>query len=1061
MKRTISALLVIILIIFSQGASLNVYAEGFVYYTDTKQIQRIAKELNELIEKYDADIEFTSLNEEDNTPITDDGVYTENDFITARLIIHTDKKINEFGAIEHIFGYDDIHILQYASPYAAVFAYNNYFNDSSIESIQPDININPLEEENSGDINPSWSEDWHSWGYDRIRTEDAFKYILSNKDIDDLPEIVVGVIDDGVGYKYGNQEFKNRVIKQYSFLGDKSQIDNGNHGAGVAGVIYENTLPNVKIISYQVFEPGKHYSSITDLGEAQAYLDGVDIMNCSYGGGISGINNTAHPFEREILESYPLRVQGAGNDSSKNVFVPKTCVSVGAIKQDDKLCDFSNHGYYVDIAAPGLSIHTTVGEMQRNFAGTSCSTPFAVSVCAMIMTQYPDFSKSMVAQVLFDSCEESAIDVRFGIINMFNAVTHFDSNVHQTATPQFSIESRPTTDTFYSEDQYVGLSCADENAEIYYTLDNTIPSKNNGSLYTAPIKLSTTSTVMAVAYSDAYYQSGVTKRTFYIRIPLSSYPNENGWHIRDNGMIWGYSGPDMNLVVPEKVLGIDVVGIESGAFENQDYILSITMPECLKTIEEKAFRRCHELTSVIAPGVETIGDWAFAYCLNLNNCEFPSLNEIGIKSFMYAGSLNGFPFERLEFIPQVAFSHANVINVNLAKAKHIDGSAFHCCEMLQNISMPVLESAGTMVFYKCTMLENIFINPDFEELEVGFFKNCCFTNVDFLPGVLSAYRQSFAYNTDLTTVNMPLLEDAGVLMFYNDSNLSTVNMPSLKVLRNWTFSNCSNLKTLNLSEDLEWIENDIFSGCDNLKYVKLYGEFLNQPDTFENSNIERLEMNKVKLLRGLPDTTNCVIAMPSTFSECTEETQGRNYLVYGSAGTYAEQWANENGHQFIEVCQDTAIVENIPEQYNGTKELSFDCIGFNRLYTWYGSNSADISNGVELCSESEGAFNPRDFDEYPYYYCKCTSVDRNESTGFEHTEIIYSRVCENTDYVELRGDVSQNGSIGLEDYLLVKYYLYGLEHLTEERIQIADINRDGATDAFDLFWIDKALNGLL
>ncbi len=114
MKKITSAFLAIILIIFSQGASLNVYAEGFVYYTDTKQIQRIAKELNELIEKYDADIDFASLNEEDNTPITDDGVYTENDFITARLIIHTDKKINEFGAIEHIFGYDDIHILRYA-----------------------------------------------------------------------------------------------------------------------------------------------------------------------------------------------------------------------------------------------------------------------------------------------------------------------------------------------------------------------------------------------------------------------------------------------------------------------------------------------------------------------------------------------------------------------------------------------------------------------------------------------------------------------------------------------------------------------------------------------------------------------------------------------------------------------------------------------------------------------------------------------------------------------------------------------------------------------------------
>lgn len=1058
MKKITSVLLAIILIIFSQGASLNVYAEGFVYYTDTKQIQRMAKELNELIEKYDADIDFASLNEEDNTPITDDGVYTENDFITARLIVHTNEKINEFGAVEHISGYDDIHILQYASPYAAVFAYNNYFNDSSIESIQPDINISPLEEESNEDINPSWAEDWHSWGYDRIRTEDAFNYILSDQSINDLPEIVVGIIDDGVGYKYGNLDFKNRVIKQYSFLGDKTLIDSGNHGAGVAGVIFENTLPNVKLISYQVFEPGKRYSSITELGEYQATIDGVDIINCSYG--VSNKSHTAYQFDRQILENKPLKIKAGGNDGLKNPYMPEDCVSVGAIKQDDKICGFSNYGYWVDVAAPGYDISTTVGEFHRNFSGTSCSTPFAVSVCAMIMTQYPSFSKSMVAQVLFDSCEESAVDVRFGIINMFNAVTQFDSNVQQTATPQFSIESRPTEDTFYGEDQYVELSCVDENAVIYYTLDNTIPSKNNGSLYTTPIKLSTTSTIIAVAYSDAYYQSGVVKRTFYIRIPLSSYPNENGWYIRDNGMIWGYSGPDMNLVVPETVLGIDVIGIESGAFADQNYILSITMPECLKTIGKNAFRRCYDLSYVVAPGVETIGELAFANCDSLNYCEFSALNEIGKKAFTYAGSLNGFPFERLINVPQSAFSHSNVIKANLANAKTVASSAFLDCKMLQEISMPVLETSYSMVFYNCTMLEKIHINPNYDELEEGYFKSCCFTNADFLPGISSAYTQSMAYNYDLCTVALPSLEETGIRMFEEDLNLFEVNLPSVKTIRDWTFLDCSNLKTLDLSEDLELLENEIFSGCDDLKYVKLNGQFLNVPDTFTNSHIERIEMNKVKLLRSLPNTENCVIAMPSTFEECTENTQGRNYLVYGTAGTHAEQWANENGHQFIEVSQDTAIVDDVPDQYNGTKELSFDCIGFNRTYTWYGSNSADTSNGVELCSESEGTFNPRDFDEYPYYYCKCTSVDRNESTGFEHTEIIYSRVCENTDYVELRGDVSQNGSIGLEDYLLVKYYLYGLEHLTEERIQIADINRDGATDAFDLFYIDKVLNGL-
>ena len=42
--------------------------------------------------------------------------------------------------------------------------------------------------------------------------------------------------------------------------------------------------------------------------------------------------------------------------------------------------------------------------------------------------------------------------------------------------------------------------------------------------------------------------------------------------------------------------------------------------------------------------------------------------------------------------------------------------------------------------------------------------------------------------------------------------------------------------------------------------------------------------------------------MPSTFTECTEDTIGRKYQVYGTSGTYAEEWANANGHTFT--CSD-------------------------------------------------------------------------------------------------------------------------------------------------------------
>ena len=122
----------------------------------------------------------------------------------------------------------------------------------------------------------------------------------------------------------------------------------------------------------------------------------------------------------------------------------------------------------------------------------------------------------------------------------------------------------------------------------------------------------------------------------------------------------------------------------------------------------------------------------------------------------------------------------------------------------------------------------------------------------------------------------------------------------------------------------------------------------------------------------------------STFKECTEDTTGRNYKVYGTKGTYAEKWANANGHEFIEISQETALLQDVPMEYTDeTQVLSPDVIGFNRTYQWYGSFTADNTAGEPIEGATEKAFNPADYPAYPYYYCVVTSTD----VGFDPVEI--------------------------------------------------------------------------
>ena len=255
----------------------------------------------------------------------------------------------------------------------------------------------------------------------------------------------------------------------------------------------------------------------------------------------------------------------------------------------------------------------------------------------------------------------------------------------------------------------------------------------------------------------------------------------------------------------------------------------------------------------------------------------------------------------------------------------------------------------------------------------------------------------FEHCSRLVSVEMPLITNLTAYAL-NDTAILKADFPYIKTIEEKAFYNCFELKYVNMpalltvpkqafgSYGVNPIAKPRFFRFDSVTQI--------EQDAFGKHPTTHIEFSHLESAKSLPQTEGCIISMPSTFKECTEDTKGRNYKVYGTKGTYAEQWANENGHTFIKISQDTAVLTPLPEKYTDADGvLTADVIGFNRTYQWYGSFTADNTAGTPIDGATDKTFNPIDYPAYPYYYCVVTSTD----VGYDPIEI-RTNVTENTTY---------------------------------------------------------------
>lgn len=341
--------------------------------------------------------------------------------------------------------------------------------------------------------------------------------------------------------------------------------------------------------------------------------------------------------------------------------------------------------------------------------------------------------------------------------------------------------------------------------------------------------------------------------------------------------------------------------------------------------------------------------------------EFPVAECIQDQAFNLAAKFCVGYFPNVKIIEGDAFSYSRIISFYGQEVQEIDDSAFGQCSRLEKVYFP-----------QCTIINEIWGNN-------GVFDSC----------------------SRLVSVEMPLITNLTFDAF-NSTAISKADFPFVKTIEEESFYNCFELEYINMPALLAVPEKafgsfsfSIFNKYTKLRSFRLDSVTQIEQDAFGKHPTTHIEFSHLESAKSLPQTEGCIISMPSTFRECTEDTKGRNYKVYGTKGTYAEQWANENGHTFVEISQDTAVLTQLPEKYTDADGvLTADVIGFNRTYQWYGSFTADNTAGTPIDGATDKDFNPIDYPAYPYYYCVVTSTD----VGYDSIEI-RTGVCENTTFV--------------------------------------------------------------
>ncbi len=350
---------------------------------------------------------------------------------------------------------------------------------------------------------------------------------------------------------------------------------------------------------------------------------------------------------------------------------------------------------------------------------------------------------------------------------------------------------------------------------------------------------------------------------------------------KDGITLTKYKGSETGLEIPGELDGKTVTQLENELFKDNRDLVSVVMPNSIKSTGAKVFYGCTALKDVqLSTGLTVINTGLFRYCISLEHITIP----------FTVTTINGF--------------------------------AFSDCIQLKDIILLSVTTIGESAFENCMMLSDVITSGKLTTVHGRAFRDTSWLDAQTDEFVMMGKDVLIKYNGTDANVEIPYGTTMISSAFEDNFSIESVNIPdTVKNIGQYAFFNAVKLKQVNIPKFVTTIGTSALNGCLSLKEIELpegYGLTSFGPYTFYNdkqltsinipTDVKNLPNN---FLGSCPELTDIIIPDTVTTIHNNAFQNSPNVHLYVTPGSEGERFAQENNvpYDYVEQSADDFIIQ--------------------------------------------------------------------------------------------------------------------------------------------------------